>query len=164
MRIVRPAKVQKKCSVAPPSKTLGTSAIVNLGAVKCFCVLLNGLRNKIDNWETQAEVGQMLNFWFVYQFSLSAQRYEVIELFVYQMLNFWFVTHFILSFVVADCSLCWWDNMTAKLRSVKINEKFSDTLSAQRYKLIENLNMRLRWMWSKSWQPLQVVVYVTCSK
>ena len=52
MGIVRPAKVQKKCNVAPPSKTLGTSAIVDLGAVKCFCVLLNGL-NKINNRETQ---------------------------------------------------------------------------------------------------------------
>ena len=48
----------------------------------------------------------MLNFWFVYQFSLSAQRYEGIEQFMYQMLNFWFVTHFIFSFVVADRSLC----------------------------------------------------------
>ena len=47
------------------------------------------------------------------------------------MLNFWFVTDFIFSFVVADRSLCWWDNMTAKLRSVIINEKFSDTLSTK---------------------------------
>ena len=42
-----PLKFRKSAMLPPPSKTLGTSAIVDLGAVKCFCVLFNGVINDL---------------------------------------------------------------------------------------------------------------------